>query len=132
LTLQHSGSPEPNVEPRTPPPSAVHRLRNVVRGLDLACDCRSKLDGALRRFEAMEGRRELTRLIRDARHRTEQLAALLDLAREMDELTAEEKDLTVFEEIALLFESMEQAAARGAADMRAAGQVQVPTRDDRK
>jgi hypothetical protein len=50
----------------------------------------------------------------------------------MDELTAEEKDLTVFEEIALLFESMEQAAARGAADMRAAGQVQVPAREDRK
>jgi hypothetical protein len=75
---------------------------------------------------ALEDRRQLRRLVFDARHQTERIAALLDLARELDELTTDEPDLSVFEEIALLFEDMREAAALGAGDMSAARQVRVP------
>lgn len=108
------------------PASVIQRVRGIVGGLDLDCECRSKLDGALQRFEALEDRRQLRRLILDARHQSERIAALLDLARELDELTSEEPDLSVFEEIALLFDGMREAAALGADDMRAARQVRIP------
>ncbi|SFJ03893.1 hypothetical protein SAMN05216304_104219 [Bosea sp. OK403] len=111
------------------PPTAagvIQRVRGIVQGLELDCECRSKLDSALLRFEALEDRRQLRRLILDARHQTERIAALLDLARELDELPMDEPDLSVFEEVALLFEGIEEAAARGAADMRAAREVRRP------
>ncbi len=104
----------------------IQRVRGIVRGLELDCECRSKLDSALQRFEALEDRRQLRRLVLDARQQTERIAALLDLARELDELPMDEPDLSVFEEVALLFEGIEEAAARGAADMRAARQVRRP------
>ena len=81
-------------------------VRTIVEGLDLDCECRSKLDGALQRFQALEDRRQVRRLILDARHQVERIAAFLDFARELDELTSEEPDHSVFEEIAVLFDGM--------------------------
>jgi hypothetical protein len=109
-----------------PPATVVQRVRGIVASLDLDCACRTKLDGALQRFEALEDRRQFRRLILDGRNQVERIAALLDLARELDELTMDEPDLSVFEEIALLFEGMRDAAARGANDMRAARHVRAP------
>jgi hypothetical protein len=106
--------------------SVIQRVRGIVEGLDLDCECRTKLDGALQRFETLEDRRQVRRLILDARHQAERIAALLDLARELDEITTDEPDLSVFEEIALLFEGMREAAALGAEDMRAARHVRAP------
>jgi hypothetical protein len=106
--------------------TVVHRVRGIVASLDLDCECRAKLDGALQRFESLEDRRQLRRLILDGRHQVERIAALLDLARELDEITADEPDLSVFEEIALLFEGMREAASLGANGMRAVRQVRAP------
>ena len=108
----------------------IQRVRGIVQGLDLDCECRAKLDGALQRFEALEDRRQFRRFVLDAQHQAERIAALLDLSRELDELTIDETDVSVFEEIALLFEDIERAAARGALDMRAARDVRPPVGRD--
>ncbi len=108
----------------------IQRVRGIVQGLDLDCECRAKLDGALQRFEALEDRRQFRRFVLDARHQAERIAALLDLSHELDELTMDETDISVFEEIALLFKDIEQAAARGALDMRAARDVRSPVGRD--
>lgn len=94
------------------------RVRAVLGTVDLDCACREKLDEALRRFEALEQRRGLRDLIADARAQCEQVAALLDLLRELDEIQVEDTDCGVFEELALLFEAIATAATRGAGDMR--------------
>ena len=54
------------------------------------------------------------------------IAALLDLSHELDDLTMDETDVSVFEEIALLFYDIAQAAACGASDMRAARNFRSP------
>jgi len=110
--------------PATPPaPSPLlARVRAVMDTLDLDCRCRGKLDAALERFEALENRRQLRGLILDARHQAERIGALLELVGELDTVSTDESDLSVFQEIALLFEDIRAAATRGAEDMvRAAG-----------
>ncbi len=96
----------------------IERIRAVIRTVDLDCECREKLDLALHRFEIMEQRRNLRILIQDARRQAEQIASMLDLLRELDEIRADESDNTVFEELALLFDAIAAAAATGARDMR--------------
>jgi hypothetical protein len=98
-------------------PSLMPRVRTLVSTLDLDCECRKKLDTALQRFEALENRREIRRLLLDARQQADRISALLDFAGELDTITTEEQDITVFDEIVLLFEEMKNAAARGAEDM---------------
>jgi len=94
------------------------RVRAVLGTVDLDCACREKLDDALRRFAALEQRRGMRDLIADARAQCERVAALLDLLKELDEIEAEDADLGVFDELALLFETIAAAGMRGAEDMR--------------
>lgn len=96
----------------------IERIRAIIRTVDLDCECRDKLDSALNRFEQLERRRHLRTLIQDARHQAEQIAAMLDLLRELDEIRADESDGSVFEELALLFDAIAIAATSGAHDMR--------------
>lgn len=96
----------------------IERIRAVIRTVDLDCECREKLDLALHHFEVLEQRRNLRILIQDARRQAEQIASMLDLLRELDEIRADESDNTVFEELALLFDAIAAAAAAGARDMR--------------
>ncbi|QFU14831.1 hypothetical protein [Microvirga thermotolerans] len=112
-----SPDPEPGKAARSDPSPLLARVRAVLETLDLDCRCRDKLGAALERFEILEARRQLRGLILDARHQAERIAALLELVGELDTLTAEETDLSVFAEIARLFEDIRDAAARGAADM---------------
>jgi hypothetical protein len=105
------------------PSHLLTRVRAVVGALDLDCRCRGKVDAALERFESLETRRQLRGLILDARHQAERIAALLELVGELDTVTMDETDLSVFEEIALLFEDIRAAAARGAEDMTRAGRL---------
>ena len=96
----------------------IERIRAIIRTVDLDCKCRDKLDLALDRFELLEQRRNLRALIQDARRQAEQIASMLDLLRELDEIRADESDNSVFEELALLFDAIATAAASGAQDMR--------------
>jgi len=102
------------------PSPLMTRVRTVLGALDLDCRCRDKVDAALERFETLEARRQVRGLILDARHQAERIAALLELVGELDTLTTDEKDLSVFAEIGHLFEDIRDAAARGAEDMAAA------------
>lgn len=94
------------------------RVRAVLGTVDLDCACREKLDEALGRFEALEQRRGMRDLIADARAQCDRVAALLDLLKELDEIQGEDTDRGVFDELALLFETIAAAALRGAEDMR--------------
>ncbi len=100
------------------------RVRAVMDTLDLDCRCRGKLDTALKRFETLENRRQLRGLILDARHQAERIGALLELVGELDTVSTDEADLSVFQEIALLFEDIKAAASRGAEDMVRAGSLE--------
>lgn len=100
------------------------RIRTVMGTLDLDCRCRGKIDAALGRFEALETRRQLRGLILDARHQADRIAALLELVGELDTVSMDETDLSVFEEIAFLFEDIKKAAARGAEDMVSDGRLE--------
>jgi hypothetical protein len=84
-------------------PGLMPRVRALVSTLDLDCECRKKLDTALQRFEALENRREIRRLLLDARQQADRISALLDFAGELDTIMTEEQDITVFDEIAVLF-----------------------------
>ncbi|MEE1609886.1 hypothetical protein [Microvirga sp. CF3016] len=110
--------------PETRPSRLLTRIRTVMGALDLDCRCRGKVDAALERFETLETRRQLRGLILDARHQAERIAALLELVGELDTITMDEPDLSVFTEIALLFEDISAAAARGAEDMVRAGSLE--------
>lgn len=101
----------------------LSRIRAVIGTVDLDCTCREKLDLALERFEMLEQRRQMRTLIVDARQQAERIGALLELLRDLDEIQIEEGDHSVFEELALMFETIEAAAATGARDMRSFGEV---------
>jgi hypothetical protein len=96
----------------------IQRIRAIIRTVELDCECRDKLDLALDHFELLELRRDLRALIQDARRQAEQIAAMLDLLRELDEIRSDESDNSVFEELALLFDAIAVAAETGARDMR--------------
>lgn len=117
------------IAPPAPSP-LLARVRAVMDTLDLDCRCRGKLDAALERFEALKNRRQLRGLILDARHQAERIAALLELVGELDTVSTDETDLSVFQEIALLFEDIKAAAARGAEDMVRAGRFDLPGGED--
>lgn len=105
-------------EKTTASSAPIQRIRAIIQTVDLDCECRDKLDLALDRFELLEQRRHLRALIQDARRQAEQIAALLDLLRELDEVRFDENDNSVFEELALLFDAIAVAAVTGAGDMR--------------
>jgi hypothetical protein len=119
----HEVDVDPNEVKKFNPPHLLARIRTVIGALELDCRCRGKVDAALERFETLETRRQLRGLILDARHQAERIAALLELVGELDTITTEEPDLSVFQEIALLFEDIRGAAARGAEDMIRAGRL---------
>lgn len=102
---------------RDDPTVLLRRVRAVMGTLDLDCACREKLGAALERFESLEARRQLRGLILDARHQAERIAALLELVGELDTVSPDELDLSVFDEIAFLFGDIGAAASRGAEDM---------------
>lgn len=118
--VSQSGNADHDRHAKPEPSPLMMRVRTVLGALDLDCRCRDKVDAALERFETLEARRQLRGFILDARHQAERIAALLELVGELDTLTTDEKDLSVFAEIGHLFEDIREAAARGAEDMATA------------
>lgn len=98
--------------------SVVRRIKTVIAGVDLDCECRSRLDEALSRFTVLEHRRmQREHLVRARQHR-ERIEAIVDFLREVDELVAAEPDRSVYTELALLFEEVAAIAEEGALSMR--------------
>jgi hypothetical protein len=96
----------------------VSRLAVVIRNTKLDCECRARLDDALARFAALEHRRTARRHLFSARSQRERIEAFLGFLRELDDVETTEPDHSVYEEIALLFDDIANAAREGAYAMR--------------
>ncbi len=106
-----------------PVSSVVVRLGTIIEGLELDCGCRERVREALSRFADLEARRHARRELAEARHQRERIAAILVFLEELDEIASDEADTGVFQEIALLFRDVAEAAASGAEAMeRLAGE----------
>lgn len=114
-TSQSGGSK--HVEPRQGT-TVARRLANVLKGVELDCECHDRLDQALARFEALEIRRAAREQLANARRQRERIEAVLYFLRDLDELVATEQDQSAYTEIALLFDDIAAAANNGALSMR--------------
>lgn len=104
---------------RNPPPDALAgRIRSVIATLALDCDCRQRVNEAIGRFVEMEGQRETRRHLLSSRHHRSAIAALAELLAELETISWQETDRSVFAEFAHLFDDIAQHALRGAEDLR--------------
>jgi hypothetical protein len=96
----------------------IGRLQVVLTRMDIDCSCRELLGGALERFANLEAQRLSRRSLLRARDHKDRIDAVLMLLAELDQLTENEKDRTVFAEMALMFDEIARSAAAGAAALR--------------
>lgn len=96
----------------------VLRLRRVLMAVDLDCQCRTSLQGALNRFTSLEYRRQRRKALAEAREHKDQIIARVAFLAELDEVTEREADASVFEEMAMLFDEIGEAAAEAATAIR--------------
>ena len=94
------------------------RLHRVLSSAELDCECRTKLDQALDRFSALETRRQLRSGLKEARHRRNLIADQISYLADIDEITENESDLSVFKEMALLFDEIANQADKAAEVLR--------------
>lgn len=102
----------------TEPKELFNRLRRVLSTLQLDCRCRATLDGALDRFSALEARRQLKQALVEARRKRNWIAAQLAFLADLDEVTENEGDDSVFEEMSALFDEICSSAADAAQQIR--------------
>jgi len=98
--------------------NAVRRIRTVIMNTALDCDCRDRVENALRRFEALEHLRDQKRFLDDARQQRRTIETILDLLREIDELGFQDMDEGVLAEAALLFDDIVTAATAGSQSIK--------------
>jgi hypothetical protein len=104
---------------REPPSDVlVGRIRSLIATVALDCDCRQRVNEALGRFVKMEGQREARRHLLSSRHHRSAIAALAELLAELETVSWQETDRSVFAEFAHLFDDIAQHALRGAQDLR--------------
>lgn len=103
--------------------TVVERLRRRLAEAPLDCGCRNVADDLLDRASAEENLVRRADGLVDARKMRDAIVIVLALLGELDELTPDEPDLSVFGEIADLFEDVTEFAALGAkAARQAAGE----------
>jgi hypothetical protein len=110
---------------RTAPDALITRIRSVIGTIALDCDCRQRVNDALGRFVEMEQQRETRRSLLSSRHHRAAIAALVELLAELEDISWQEADRSVFSEFALLFEDIAHHALRGSEDLRLLGEKQV-------
>jgi hypothetical protein len=101
----------------------VKRMQTVFTGSNMDGHCREMLRSAVDRFLALEARRLSTTLLTRARDRKERIAAILTLLSELNQVTEDESDRSVFEELALLFDEISSTAVAGSAALREISRV---------
>jgi hypothetical protein len=94
------------------------RLHRLLSAAELDCECRTKLDAALDRFALLENRRQLRNGLKEARHRRNLIADQLSYLADIDDITENESDLSVFNEMALLFDEIANQADKAADVLR--------------
>lgn len=100
------------------PADLVSRLRRVLLAVDLDCQCRRSLEDALDRFTSLEYRRQRREALGDAREHRDRIIARLAFLAELDEVTEGEADVTIFEEMAILFDEIGEASTGAANAIR--------------
>lgn len=108
--------------------SVVERLRRELNESGLDCLCRDRADALLARAGADETRRTRAAGLDDARKMRDAIVIVTSLLGELDEVSADEPDTSVFAEIAGLFDDLEGFAAHGAAAARLAARAAGPHR----
>ena len=101
------------------PAALVNRIQSIVSSVALDCDCRQRVNDALGRFAAMEQQRKTCRHLLSSRQHRAAIAALVDMLAELEEISWQEADRSVFSELAQLFDDIAQHAMTGAEDLRA-------------
>lgn len=96
----------------------VRRLANILQGVELNCECRSRLDLALSRFQGLESRRTAREQLANAHRQRDRIEAVFFFLRDLDELAPTEQDHSLYTEMALLFDDIATAAAEGARSLR--------------
>ncbi|MHA6645318.1 hypothetical protein [Mesorhizobium sp. A623] len=104
--------------PRTKEIEVVARLAAVIKDAQLDCECRSDLNDTLTRFTILERNRSAHEYLFGARDQRVKIEVMLSFLKDLDELELTEPDRTVYVELALLFEDIENAAKVGANSMR--------------
>ena len=97
--------------------TVIRRIKTLIEGVDLDCECRARLNDALARFATLEHRRMLRQHLVRARQHRERIEAILGFLQEVDELVATEPDRSVYKELGLLFEEVAVIAKDGACAM---------------
>lgn len=96
----------------------TQRIRNLISTVALDCDCRQRVNDALQRFANQERSRHDRRCLLDARQQRASIAALVELLGELEDVTWQEGDRTVFAELAHIFDDIARMAALGSAAMQ--------------
>jgi hypothetical protein len=96
----------------------TQRIRNLIGTVALDCDCRQRVNDALQRFITQEQSRHDRRCLLDARQQRASIAALVDLLGELEDVSWQEGDRTVFAELAHIFDDIARMAALGSAAMQ--------------
>lgn len=96
----------------------TQRIRNLISTVALDCDCRQRVNDALQRFVTQEQARHDRRCLSDARQQRASIAALVELLGELEEVSWQEGDRSVFAELAHIFDDIAHLATQGAAAMQ--------------
>ncbi|MDX8535614.1 hypothetical protein RFM41_31905 [Mesorhizobium sp. VK25A] len=105
----------------------VARLAGLIDEAGLDCRCRSKLDETLSRFASLEIGPAARGHLTNARHQRAHIETILLFLQDLDEIGAAERDSSVYEDLALLFDDIATIARDGALSMRQLGQFAALT-----
>jgi hypothetical protein len=103
----------------------VDEVKAGLAAARLDCQCRETVEQILDRVARARHTHQQQTGLQDARQKRDGIASLLRLLTEIDEITAAEADLGVFEEAAALFEDIAALAIVGADSVRRAGALPV-------
>jgi hypothetical protein len=115
--MMYYGPPAP-VETQEDAGHLTQRIRNLIGTVALDCDCRQRVNDSLQRFATQEQNRHDRQCLMEARQQRASIAALVDLLGELEDVTWQEGDRSVFAELAHIFDDIARMAALGSASMQ--------------
>ena len=118
--------PPLTIEPSADAGHLTRRIRNLIGTVALDCDCRQRVNDALQRFVTQEQQRHDRQCLMQARQHRASIAALVDLLGELEDVSWQEGDRSVFAELAHIFDDIARMAAQGSAAMQMISRETAP------
>ena len=118
--------PPLTIEPGADAGHLTRRIRNLIGTVALDCDCRQRVNDALQRFVTQEQQRHDRQCLMQARQHRASIAALVDLLGELEDVSWQEGDRSVFAELAHIFDDIARMAAQGSAAMQMISRETAP------